>query len=396
MRQEAKTRTGAVASTQAADFHTESARGRIASIDILRGLVIALMALDHARDFIGGGDFNPRDVTETALFLTRWITHLCAPTFVFLAGMSAFLYGRGKTRGELSRFLLTRGLWLILIEFTLVNFAWSFEFAIPLRLYAGVIFVTGASMLCLAALIFLPRAAIAAIAIVLIAGHNLFDGVRAEELGTGAALWHLLHDPGRIALGGGGTFYTLYTLIPWVGVMAAGYALGPVMTLAAEARRRTLLTLGSALLVGFVLLRATNLYGDPAPWQTQDSTVATLLAFLNCEKYPPSLLFLLMTLGPALLLLATFEHVRGRLAGWLSMFGEVPFFFYVIHLYVLHGAAVLAGYALNGTFDREPQLGASLPAIYAIWLAALLLLYPLCSWFARLKARQSGWWWRYL
>jgi uncharacterized membrane protein len=178
--------------------------------------------------------------------------------------------------------------------------------------------------------------------------------------------------------------------------MAAGYALGPIMTLAREARRRTLLSLGIALLVGFVLLRASNLYGDPAPWQAQDCIVATLLAFLNCEKYPPSLLFLLMTLGPALLLLAAFENVCGRVAGWLSMFGEVPFFFYVIHLYVLHGAAVLAGVVLSGTFDREPQLGASLPTIYAIWLAALLLLYPLCSWFARLKARQSGWWWRYL
>ncbi len=271
MRQEAKTRTGAAAATQAADLQTKSQRGRIASIDILRGLVIALMALDHARDFFGGGDFNPRDVTEPALFLTRWITHLCAPTFVLLAGMSAFLYGRGRTRGELSRFLLTRGIWLILIEFTLVNFAWSFEFAIPLRLYAGVIFVIGASMLCLAALIHLPRAAIATIAIMLIAGHNLFDGVRAEELGVGAALWHFLHDPGRIDLGGGGTFYTLYTLIPWVGVMAAGYALGPIMTLAPEARRRTLLSLGIALLVGFVLLRASNLYGDPAPWQAQES-----------------------------------------------------------------------------------------------------------------------------
>jgi uncharacterized membrane protein len=394
MRQEAKTRTGAAAAMQAADLQTKS--GRIASIDILRGLVIALMALDHARDFFGGGDFNPRDVTEPALFLTRWVTHLCAPTFVLLAGMSAFLYGRGRTRGELSRFLLTRGIWLILIEFTLVNFAWSFEFAIPLRLYAGVIFVIGASMLCLAALIFVPRAAIATIAIMLIAGHNLFDGVRAEDLGTGAALWHFLHDPGRIDLGGGGTFYTLYTLIPWVGVMAAGYALGPIMTLAPEARRRRLLLLGSALVVGFVLLRASNLYGDPAPWQAQDSIVATLLAFLNCEKYPPSLLLLLMTLGPALLLLAAFENVRGTLAEWLSVFGEVPFFFYVIHLYVLHGAAVLAGVVLSGTFDREPQLGASLPTIYAIWLAALFLLYPLCSWFARLKARQSEWWWRYL
>ena len=396
MRQEVKTRTGVVVAPQATVLQTESARGRIASIDILRGLVIALMALDHARDFFGGGDFNPRDVTEPALFLTRWITHLCAPTFVFLAGMSAFLYGRGKTRGELSRFLLTRGIWLILIEFTLVNFAWSFEFAIPLRLYAGVIFVIGASMLCLAALIHLPRSAIATIAIALITGHNLFDGVRAEELGTGAALWHLLHDPGRIDLGGGGTFYTLYTLIPWVGVMAAGYALGPIMTLAPEQRRRRLLLLGSALLVGFVILRASNLYGDPAPWQAQESIVATLLAFLNCEKYPPSLLFLLMTLGPALLLLAAFENIRGRVAGRLSVFGAVPFFFYVIHLYALHGAAVIAAYALNGTFDREPQLGASLPAIYATWLAALLLLYPLCSWFARLKARQSGWWWRYL
>ena len=373
------------------------AAARIASIDILRGLVMALMALDHTRDFFGSGSFNPRDVADPALFLTRWITHFCAPTFILLSGLSAYLYGRGRSTGDLSRFLFTRGLWLILIEFTLINFAWSFDPATFQSFGAGVIFVIGASMVVLAALIWLPRWAIAAVAFAMIVGHNLLDGLRAEDLGAAAPLWRVLHDPGRIYLGETVRFYVLYTLVPWAGVMAAGYLLGPMITLDPETRRRRVFQLGAAITYGFVLLRATNFYGDPEPWSMQATPLATVLSFLNTEKYPPSLVFLMMTLGPALMLLAALEYARGRLADLLTMFGRVPFFYYVVHLYLIHALAVAAAFAMTGVLvTNRPTVGFSLAHIYLVWLLVLVMLYPLCRWFAGLKSRRSGWWWSYL
>ena len=369
---------------------------RIASIDILRGLVMALMALDHTRDFFGEGGFNPRDVTDPALFLTRWITHLCAPTFIFLAGLSAFLYGRGRSVAEVSRFLFIRGLWLVAIEFTVVKFAWAFDLDFSDAFTAGVIWVIGASMVALSALVWLPRWAIAAVALTMIVGHNLLDGVRAEDLGEGAAVWHVLHQRGLVQLGDGVRVFVLYPLIPWIGVMAAGYLLGPVMALEADERKRVLLKLGAAITIGFVLLRATNLYGDPAPWGVQENWLATVLSFLNCEKYPPSLLYLMMTLGPALMLLGAFEQARGSVARILAVYGQVPFFFYVVHLYLIHALEVAAGYAMTGVLSRNPEIGLNLAGIYLVWLLVLVLLYPLCLWFAGLKQRGRGWWWRYL
>ena len=369
--------------------------GRIFSIDVLRGLVMALMALDHTRDFFGASGFNPRDVTEPALFVTRWVTHFCAPTFIFLAGLSAFLYGRGRSTEELSRFLLIRGLWLILIELTLIKFGWSFEVD-PYRLSLGVIFVIGASMVVLAGLIWLPRWAIAGVALIMIAGHNLFDGVRADELGGAAWAWHLLHEPGLVPLGHGVNLYVLYPLIPWIGVMAAGYLLGPVMQLEGQARQRLLFRLGTAVTLGFIVLRATNLYGDPDPWTAQETLLSTVLSFLNCEKYPPSLLYLMMTLGPALMLLASFEHARGAFARLLATFGQVPFFYYVVHIYLIHALAVVTGLAMTGTIMSTPVIGLSLPGVYFVWLLALVLLYPICRWFAALKESGTGWWWSYL
>ena len=368
---------------------------RIVSIDVLRGLVMAVMALDHTRDFFGTSGFNPRDVMEPTLFLTRWVTHFCAPTFIFLAGLSAFLYGRGRSTEELSRFLLIRGLWLILIDLTLIKFGWRFEVDFY-RLSAGVIFVIGASMVALAALIWLPRWAIAGVSLIMIAGHNLFDGVRAEELGGASWAWHLLHEPGLVPLGHGVNLYVLYPLIPWIGVMAAGYLLGPVMQLEERTRQRVLFGLGAAVTLGFVVLRATNLYGDPAPWTPQQTLLSTVLSFLNCEKYPPSLLYLMMTLGPALMLLACFEHARGAFARLLATFGQVPFFYYVVHLYLIHALAVATTFAMTGVLTRTPTIGLGLPGIYFVWLLVLVLLYPICRWFAELKERGSGWWWSYL
>ena len=368
---------------------------RIVSIDVLRGLVMAVMALDHTRDFFGTSGFNPRDVMEPTLFLTRWVTHFCAPTFIFLAGLSAFLYGRGRSTEELSRFLLIRGLWLILIDLTLIKFGWRFELD-PYRLGAGVIFVIGASMVALAALIWLPRWAIAGVSLIMIAGHNLFDGVRAEELGGASWAWHLLHEPGLVSLGHGVNLYVLYPLIPWIGVMAAGYLLGPVMQLEERTRQRVLFGLGAAVTLGFIVLRATNLYGDPASWTPQQTLLSTVLSFLNCEKYPPSLLYLMMTLGPALMLLASFEHARGAFARLLATFGQVPFFYYVVHIYLIHGLAVTTAFAMNGALTSTPAIGLSLPGVYVVWLLVLVLLYPICRWFAELKEHGSGWWWSYL
>ena len=226
---------------------------------------MALMALDHTRDFFGTGDFNPRDVMQPALFLTRWVTHFCAPTFIFLAGLSAFLYGRAKSARELSRFLVIRGLWLILLEVTLIRFGWAFDVDLY-RLTAGVIFVIGASMVALAALVWLPRWLVAAVALIMILGHNLLDGIGAEELGGAYWAWHVLHEPGLVPLGAGANLYVLYPLIPWIGVIAAGYLLGPVMQLEEKPRQRLLFSLGAAVTLGFIVLRATNFYGDLAPW----------------------------------------------------------------------------------------------------------------------------------
>jgi uncharacterized membrane protein len=366
---------------------------RIASVDTLRGLVMVIMALDHTRDFFTSTGFSPRDVTDPPLFLTRWVTHFCAPTFILLAGLSAFLYGRGKSLQELSRFLLVRGLWLILLDVTLIKFGWRFEIDFY-RLSAGVIFVIGASMVALSAVIWLPRWAIASLALVMLAGHNLLDSVRAEGLGDASSGWHVLHEPGLVPLGDSATLYILYPLIPWVGVMACGYLLGPVMQV--EKRQRILFRLGAAITVGFVALRATNLYGDPTPWFPQDTWLWTMLSFLNCEKYPPSLLYLMMTLGPALMLLAWLDETRGPLASFFATFGRVPFFYYVIHIYLIHALAVVTAFAMTGVLTTTPEIDFNLIDVYITWLSVIVLLYPICRWFAHLKQAGSAWWWAYL
>jgi uncharacterized membrane protein len=381
------------------------ARPRLASVDLLRGLVMVLMALDHTRDFFGTGGLNPRDVGDPALFMTRWITHFCAPVFIFLAGAAAWLYGnRGRSVGEVSRYLLTRGFWLMLIEFTVVRLAWMLSLDVSF-FFTGVIWAIGASMVVLAALVHLPRWAIAAAAIAIIAGHNLLDGVRAEHFGSLGWLWMLLHQRGMNQLAPGTMFYVLYTLVPWVGVMAAGYALGPVLALDQAARRRMLVRLGLALTAGFIVLRATNLYGDPASWTVQSTWTATVLSFVNCEKYPASLLYLMMTLGPALLLLAAFGGARGWLAGWITTFGRVPFLYYVAHLFLIHLLAVVYALAVFGDaniiigsrmMSKPADYGLSLPGNYAVWLLVVISLYPLCRWFAALKQRRREWWWSYL
>jgi uncharacterized membrane protein len=356
---------------------------------------MAIMALDHTRIFFTDTGFNPRDVTEPALFLTRWVTHICASTFIFLAGLSAFLYGRGKKTLDLSRFLLIRGVWLILIDVTLIKFGWRFDLDV-FRMTGGIIFAIGGSMIALAALVWLPRWAVAGLTLLIITGHNLFDTMRADELGGASWAWHILHEPGRVYFSDQASVYVLYPLIPWIGVMAAGYLLGPVMQLEACLRQRVLFQLGVAITLGFIVLRATNFYGDPTPWMVQETWLETLLSFLNCEKYPPSLLYLMMTLGPALILLASFEHTQGSFAKFLSLFGQVPFFYYVIHIYLIHLLAVATAFVQTGDLVRMPEIGFSLGGVYLVWLLVLALLYPICRWFAELKRNGRGWWWSYL
>jgi uncharacterized membrane protein len=391
-------RSGALILDQAA------ARSRINSIDLLRGLVMVVMALDHVRDFFSVSGGNVREVGDAGLFLTRWVTHFCAPTFILLAGVSAYLYqARGHSTRDASRFLLTRGLFLIVLELTLVRVAWRFNYDLSIFVFQ-VIWVLGAAMVVLAVLVHLPRWAIAAIGLAMVAGHNLLDGIRAEDLGPAGFIWAFLYQPALLRAGGVGV-YPLYSLLPWVGVMALGYALGPIMQLEPSHRRRWLFGLGAGISVGFVLLRATNLYGDPAAWTGHDSVLSTVLSFIDCEKYPASLLYLMMTLGPMLMLLAVFEGARGRMAGSIITIGRVPLLYYVAHLYLIHALAVLyatatvgdSAWLFAGAPLRKPAgYGLPLSGLYVVWLLVVVSLYPVCRWFADLKQRRREWWWSYL
>jgi len=388
-----------------------SVRPRIESVDLLRGIVMVVMALDHTRDYFG----DPRvDLHTTAallgqgdalLFVTRWITHFCAPVFVFLAGTSAYLATRrGKSRPQLARFLLVRGLWLIFLELTFVHFGWQLDFD-PHFEVLQVIWAIGWAMVVLAGLVFLPAWAIAAFGALLVVGHNLFDGVAPTQAGALTALWTVLHRPGLIEPMGGFRAFVAYPLIPWVGVMALGFVFGRVMTFEPSRRRRLLFTLGATLTLAFVALRAINLYGDPTPWTVQKNALFTLFAFVNCEKYPPSLLYLLMTLGPALLVLGWLEGRDSPLARPLITFGRVPLFYYLLHLPLINVASRLIAYLRYGPaalgFAAHPEAmpadyGFSLPTIYLVWALVVVALYLPCRWLMDLKRTRRDWWLSYL
>ena len=391
----------AVAAPVAHASVTAHAFARVASIDILRGLVMVLMALDHVRDFFTDVRFDPLDLSQTtaALFLTRWITHFCAPTFVLLAGVSAYLTGRSCTRAELSRFLWTRGLWLVVLEVTLMSLVWTFNVRYDHGLFLQVIWAIGVSMLVLAALVHLPMPQIAAFSLLIIGGHNLLDGIEPQSFGAWAPLWSLLHVQEPIPYG-----FVAYPLIPWIAVMSLGYCIGSLFDLERERRRQWFVYLGAGSLTLFVLLRATNVYGDPIDWTLQSTTVRTLLSFVDVHKYPPSLQYVLLTLGAALLSLAALESVRGKFAEVLRTFGRVPLFFYVLHVALAHLAAGIVGLAtgfgtalLSGDFMQVPQQwGFGLPVVYLAWLLVVATLYPACRWFAAVKRRRDDWWLSYL
>ena len=393
---------------------------RIDSVDLLRGLVMVIMVLDHVRDFAFSGTLHGNSPTDlahasAAVFLTRWITHFCAPAFVFLAGTSACLQQlRGVSRSALARFLVTRGLWLIVLELTVVRFGKDFSFS---QVGMGVLWALGCSMIALAGLLYLPHWATAAFGLALVFGHNLFDRFGAVSAAhgrgqpsvaaatPGGAIWSLLHVQGAILPFGpsGPRIGVGYPLVPWIGVIALGYLFGMVYSWDAARRRTLLVRLGIAITVAFVVFRGINLYGDASPWSTQASTVTTVLSFLNVTKYPPSLLFLLMTLGPAITVLAWLERpFRGRLARDLVTFGRVPLFYYVTQWYVAHlltlglsfATSRPTAYLLGGRAVTAPMgAGFGLGTTFVIYLASILVLYPLCVWYGGVKQRRRDLWW---
>jgi uncharacterized membrane protein len=381
-------------------------RVRIESIDVVRGFIMILMALDHTRDFFGKSGLNPTDPATTTipLFFTRWITHFCAPVFFLLTGTGAYLSLRKKTRRELSRFLFTRGLWLIFLELVVVRcLGWQFNFDYHLVLL-NVLFALGWAMITLSALVYLPASVAAAFGVVMIATHNLLDSIDSSN-----PVWSILHSPGLIVNHPGHTVFVSYVLIPWVGVTAVGYGLGRIYSWPAERRKALLLPLGVGLILAFTILRAMNAYGDPLRWSRQRSAAFTVLSFLNTTKYPPSLLYLLMTLGPALVFLWAVDAGTPR---WLQpalTVGKVPMFYYLLHVPLIHLIAVAVCYARYGQvhwmfesptprqfpITPPPGWGYSLPIVYLIWACVVLALYPLCRWFAGLKRRRSDAWLSY-
>jgi len=408
------TRTGLETSSTSNDKGV--ARPRLDSIDALRGLVMVIMALDHVRDFFTIARFEGTNLsrTTTAYFFTRWITHFCAPVFVFLAGTGAFLAGKRRTKKELSWLLLTRGLWLVIVELTLVRFALMFNLNYH-GSFLQVIWVIGVSMMILAGMIFLPTGIVTICGLVIIAGHNLLDRFQPDDCGRWRWLWGILHGavgpippnpPTVMQWHPGYIIIELYPLIPWIGVLLVGYGFGQLYLMEAEHRRKLLMKLGLGLTAAFIILRATNLYGDPHKWVTQKNAWFTFLSFINCEKYPPSLLFLLMTLGPAIVLLSFLETYKGKLSKPFIVYGRVPFLYYIVHFTLAHFLAVVFAVIKYGTSvlhqgldpftQPPPDWGYSLPIVYLIWISIVVSLYPLCAWFAGVKQRRRDAWLSYL
>ena len=379
---------------------------RIESVDVVRGLIMILMALDHVRDFVGVPGRNPTDLATTTvpLFFTRWITHFCAPVFFLLTGTGAYLSLARKTRKQLSFFLVTRGLWLLFLEAVVVRcLGWQFNFDYHLTIL-NVLWALGWSMIVLSALVYLPPALVSACGLILIAGHNLFDSVESDN-----PLWSILHVPAILLNTPQHIVLVAYPLIPWIGVTAAGFGLGQIYNWSPERRRNFLIRAALAAIAAFCVLRAINRYGDPAPWAKQKSAIFTALSFINTTKYPPSLLFLLMTLGPALVFLFAVDGHIPHLLRPALVFGKVPMFYYLSHIPLIHLIAIIICFAQNGAIHwmfestnpsqfpvtPPPGWGLTLPGVYCVWTIVVLILYPLCRRFAALKERSRALWLSY-
>jgi uncharacterized membrane protein len=383
---------------------------RIESIDLLRGIVMIVMALDHVRDYFHADAFlfDPTDLSKTSviLFFTRWVTHFCAPVFIFLAGTSAFLIGARKSKKELAEFLLKRGFWLVFLELTVINFAWFFNLQFSL-ITLFVIWALGIGMIVLAAFIHLPFRLTLLVGLVMVFGHNLLDGIQVEGNSVPAILWSMIHQFQGFPLSENYFLFVGYPLVPWIGVMLLGYCFGVFYQSPynQDTRRRALLYTGFALVALFVVLRFINVYGDPRPWTVQPNPVFTFLSFINVTKYPPSLMYLLVTLGPAMIILAISENWRGAVSQKIKILGRVPMFYYLLHLYLIHLlallAAVLTGYdasdmVFNTWVTNSPNLvgyGFSLWVVYLVWIIVVVMLYPLCKWYDTYKAAQRSKWW---
>jgi uncharacterized membrane protein len=394
------------ASDAGASAVSPSAVERLASVDRMRGFVILLMALDHVRDFLDtdAWSFYPTDLTRTypALFLTRFVTHLCAPTFVFLAGVSAFLHLAqiGDPSG-LRRFLVTRGLWLILLDIFVISPVWAIGFG---KVYLGVLWAIGVGMIALAPMTLLSPPVVLAIGATIVAGHNLLDSFHASDFGAFAPLWNIIHEQGALPFGVPG--HVSYPVLSWTGIMAIGYGLGPLFLETPLRRGRILTVLGVAAMGLFLVLRVTNAYGDPSPWSVQRDDVMTAFSVLNVTKYPPSLLYALITLGPMFIILSAMERLRGMFGDVLAIFGRTPLFVYILHLYVALAVGLLLRFAQGMDLARVKQLGTgaispgeygtNLAGVYAAWILIMAMLYPVCRWYAGVKIKRRDWWLSYL
>ena len=382
-------------------------RSRIESVDIVRGVIMIVMALDHTRDFFGIPGQNPTDLTTAspALFLTRWITFFCAPVFFLLTGTGAYLSLRRKSPKELSRFLFTRGLWLIFLEVVVMRcFAYQFNFDYKVTMLL-VLWALGWAMITLSALVYLPASVVTAFGVLLIVGHNVLDSVKSAN-----PLWVVLHSPGFVLNTPSHVIFAAYPLIPWIGVTAVGYGLGQIYRWNAERRRAFLLQLGIVAIVAFVVIRGINVYGDPSHWDGQKTAVLTACSFLNTTKYPPSLLFLLMTLGPAMIFLRAVDRGTPPVLRPALVIGKVPLFYYMVHFPLIHLLAVVVSYAryesahwmfespdlAHYPFSAPPDWGYPLPVVYLIWALVVVTMYPLCRWFAALKQRRGDAWLSYV
>lgn len=408
------TRKMTLSAPTVASTHVLTGKQRIASIDIVRGLVMVIMALDHTRDFFHAdvGLFDPTDLTKTNpfLFFTRWITHFCAPTFVFLSGISAYISRQKKSTGELSRFLLTRGLWLVFLEFTVVRFGIIFNLYYDFVIFQ-VIWVIGASMIVLSALVYLEQKLILALGIVLIFGHNLLDAIRIDPGEPGHFIWAIMQQAGFFPVAPGHVVLAAYPLLSWLGIMLAGYGIGFLYDKNFDANRRNqILTYsGIACLLIFVLLRFTNAYGDPSVWSVQKNSTFTLLSFINVTKYPVSLLYTLLTLGPVLIILPVIDRINANRLESLRIIGRVPLFYYILHFYLIHITALCAYLITTGKSWAELDFhfsagfggipagaGYTLPWVYVAWICIVLALYPVCKWYYRYKSKNNHWWLGYL
>lgn len=373
-----------------------------------------IMALDHTRDYfhITANIADPLDLQATTpiLFFTRWITHFCAPVFVFLSGTSIYLQGLRKSKKELSSFLIKRGLWLILVEVLIMTFAITFDISYGF-IVLQVIWSIGISMILLGLLIWMPLTALLIAGLIIVFGHNALDFFEKNHTGAYPVLYEFIHRPGVTPLPDNHLLGIFYPFLPWTGVMIVGYCFGRIYQAGTDVRKRNhLITLiGAGMILFFILLRCTNTYGDPLPWTSQKNFLYTVLSFINTQKYPPSLLYLCMTIGPALVFLGTIGNIQNHLTKIITVYGRVPFFYYILHFYLLHLGASVYFIARGHSFAEGakgvpnfpfkfiiPGEGASLFITYCVWLAVVLLLYPACKWFSRYKRTHTQWWLSYL